>query len=161
MISLSIFNTVEFYVIISVIAAAVVAVVSLPDRKGEVRTHLLAGTLLTDCDEREAGPGHGSLTFECHEGNFVTLRRDGLEGVSAAGAVSLVVKVSGFDIVIEERITPGQPSPFGYASAATFLLDFLAPEWYHIRYESERHGEHAALTLHVRPGIVVNKPLIH
>lgn len=155
-----IFNTVEFYVIVSVIAAAVIAFISLPDRKGEVRTHLLARQLINDVSV-VSGPGNGSLTFECHPGNIVTIRRDGLEGVTLSGAVSLVVKVSGFDITIEERVTPGVHSDAGYANSATFTLDFLAPEWYHIRYESEYFSEHASMTLHVREGIVARKPLIH
>lgn len=160
---LSVFKTVEFYVIVSVIAAAIVALAALPDRKSEVKTYLLAGELLTaseDSDE-ECGPGHGELIFECHAGNFVSLRREGLQGVAMNGAVSLAVSVSGFDITIEERVSPGSHPSFGDASAAVFMLDFLAPEWYHIRYESERHGEHASLTFHIREGIKVRKPLIH
>ncbi len=160
---LSIFKTVEFYVIVSVIAAAVVALMSLPERKGEVKTHLLAGNLRPESDDstEPKGPGHGELIFECHSGNMVNLRREGLDGVMMDGAVSLVVKVSGFDITIEERITPGVYRDSGTAAAACFTLDFLAPEWYHIRYESERHNEHASLTLHVREGIIVRKKLIH
>lgn len=162
----SVFQTVEFYVIVSVIAAAVIAVVSLPERKGEVKLHLIAGELLqAQAQEADAvgpaGPGNGELLIEVHTANFVTIRRTGLDGVTMAGAVSLAVKVSGFDIVIEERVTTGTASPFGMADAALFHLDFLAPEWYHIRYESERFSEHAAFTLHVREGIVMRKQLIH
>lgn len=162
LISAGIFNTVEFYIIFSIIAAAVIAAVSLPERKGEVRTHLLAGELVPSTDAGGREPGSGSVTFSCLSDNSVMLRRDGLSGVSLSGAVSLVVKVSGFDITIDERITPGAPSDGpGEASSAVFRLDFLAPEWYHIRYESEFFSEHAALSLHVRDGIVVTKPLIH
>ena len=160
----SVFQTVEFYVIVSVVAAAVIAVVSLPERKGEVKLHLIAGELL-QVPESDAvaavGPGKGELLIEVHAGNFVSIRRTGLDGVTMAGAVSLAVKVSGFDIVIEERVTTGSASPFGMATGTLFHLDFLAPEWYHIRYESERFSEHAAFTLHVREGIVMRKPLIH
>ena len=63
--------------------------------------------------------------------------------------------------MIEERVTAGPASPVGMATGALFNLDFLAPEWYHIRYESERFSEHAAFALHVREGIVMRKPLIH
>lgn len=158
----SVFQTVEFYVIVSVIAAAVIAVVSLPERKGEVKVHLIGGELLQEQEtEVHEGPGNGQLIIEVHAGNFVIIKRTGLDGVTMAGAVSLAVKVSGFDIVIEERVTTGAASPFGMASGARFHLDFLAPEWYHIRYESERFSEHAAFTLHVREGIVMRKQLIH
>ncbi len=159
---LSVFNTPEFYIIVSVIAAAIVAVASLPERKGEVKLHLLAGQLLTSEDQQDScGPGHGTITFEVHSGNIISVRRSGLTGVSMAGALSLAVRVSGFDIVIEERATPGPHSPAGMADLAVFHLDFLAPEWYHIRYESEQFSEHASLTLHVREGIRVVKSLIH
>lgn len=163
MITAGIFQTVEFYVVVSVIAAFVVAFMALPGRKGEVKSHLISGQLLSAAGDEDVptGPGCGSLTFECHEGGIVSLRRDGLHGVAMSGAVSLVVKVSGFDVVIEERVSAGSHPSFGEATAAVFFLDFLAPEWYHVRYESERTGEFAALTLHVREGIVVNKRLTH
>lgn len=158
----SVFQTVEFYVIVSVVAAAVIAAVSLPERKGEVKLHLIAGELLQDIDaEAAGGPGRGELLIEVHAGNFVSVRRTGIDGVTMAGAVSLAVKVSGFDVVIEERVTTGTPTPLGMATGAMFHLDFLAPEWYHIRYESERFSEHAAFSLHVREGIVMRKQLIH
>lgn len=157
----SIFNTVEFYIILSVIAASVIAYLALPQRRGEVKTHLIAGELnivMPDTPINESD--NGSLIFECHPGNFVSLRRTGLKGIASDGALSLVVNVSGFDITIEERVTPGGGLSFGLATSATFLLDFLAPEWYHIRYESEHFNVHASLTLHVREGIRLTKNLI-
>lgn len=162
-ISASVFQTLEFYIIVSVIAAAVIAVASLPERKGEVKLHLLAGELTAeDLDAPSpAGAGNGHLRIEVHSGRFVSILRTGLDGVTMSGAASLVVKVSGFDIVIEERISPGTSTPFGMASGALFHIDFLAPEWYHVRYESERFNEHAAFSLHVREGIIIEKPLIH
>lgn len=157
----SVFQTPEFYVIVSVIAAAVIAAVSLPERKGEVKLHLLAGELHESDDSQSSDTsGAGSVTFTVGSGNVVVLRRDGLSGVTLDGALSLAVRVSGFDITIEERVTPGSSvSPM--ASSATFELNFLAPEWYHIRYESEAFSQHASLTLHVREGIVLTKRLIH
>ena len=155
----SVFQTVEFYVIVSVVAAAVIAAVSLPERKGEVKLHLLAGEL-QEAGESTDNPIQGAITFTVGAGTIVTLRREGLRGVTMDGAVSLAVKVSGFDITIDERVTPG--SPYGQtAESVTFVLDFLAPEWYHIRYESDSLSEHAAFALHVREGIVMRKPLIH
>lgn len=162
MIICGIFQTPEFYVIVSVIAAAVIAITALPERKKAVQQHLITGELQSAIQsDRPSGAGEGHLEIRVHEGNFVSIRRDGLDGVSMAGAVSLAVNVSGFDVVIEERITPGPPSPFGMADSVVFRLDFLAPEWYHVRYESERYSEHAAFSLHVREGIVMNKSLIH
>lgn len=160
MIYSSIFNTVEFYVILSVIAASVVALMAVPQHKGEVKTHLIAGELVVaDTNASAQEDVRPSIAFECHEGNLVVLRRYGLRDISADGALSLVVKVSGFDVVIEERVTAGNGP--GEAVSANFRLEFFAPEWYHIRYESEHYSLHAALTLHVREGIVMRKDLIH
>jgi hypothetical protein len=44
-------------------------------------------------------------------------------------------------------------------SEAQFNLDFLAPEWYHIKYNSENIGRFCAASLHVRPGLVLRKEL--
>ena len=160
-ITASVFQTVEFYVIVSVIAAAVIALTSLPERKGEVKLYLIAGQLFQQTDNSTSTEvTSGTLHIEVQAGNIVNIRREGLEEVTMNGAVSLAVKVSGFDIVIEERITPGNVSAEGVANSVVFRFDFLAPEWYHIRYESERFGEHAAFTLHVREGIVMRKVLI-
>lgn len=159
---LSIFQTLEFYIIVSVIAAAVIAAISLPERKGEVKLHLLAGTLFSAGDNSTAdSPGQGSLELVVGKDNVVTLIRHGLSGVSMAGAVSLAVKVSGFDVTIDERIVSGAPASDDPAGQAVFTLDFLSPEWYHIRYESEHFSEHAAFSLHVREGITMVKNLIH
>lgn len=153
-----IFNSVEFYVIISVIAAAIVAVTAIPERKGEIITRFVPGQLLSTAGDLDTSTA--CIDFEVHQGNIVSLRRRGLQGVTMAGAVSLTVRQSGFDLVIEERITPGAWSPFGMADSVVFHLDFLAPEWYHIRYESETYDEHASLSLHVREGIRTSKRLI-
>ncbi len=41
--------------------------------------------------------------------------------------------------------------------SAVFVLDFFAPEWYHIQYLNEHDGRFAAFTLHVRPGIHIRR----
>lgn len=150
----SIFTTPEFYVIVSVIAAAVIAYMSIPQQRGEARLHLLSGDLLSGV-ETESVP---AITFTVRDNGRVELRRDGLEGISLSGAVSLAVKVIGFDVFIEERLTPGSGGE--EASSAFFDIDFMAPEWYHIKYNSEATGRFAALSLHVRHGIVVRKELV-
>lgn len=149
-----IFTTPEFYVIVSVIAAAVIAYMSIPQQRGEAKLHLLAGDLLTG-DSSGVAP---SLTFTVRDDGRVLLRRDGLEGIYSSGAVSLAVKVIGFDIFIEERLSAGYDGE--PVSAAFFDLDFMAPEWYHIKYNSEPTGRFAAMSLHVRPGIVLTKELV-
>lgn len=158
---LSVFKTVEFYVIVSVIAAAVVGFMALPARRSEVKLHMLAGDLRSTVGDADGDEPEAAVTFIVHDEGLVELRRTGLpESITTDGAVSIAVKVSGFDIEIEERLTAGRHPSFGHADTAIFILDFLAPEWYHIKYNSETSGEFAALTLHVRPGIRYTKRLM-
>lgn len=42
--------------------------------------------------------------------------------------------------------------------SAVFVLDFFAPEWYHVQYINEHDGRFSAFTLHVRPGIHTCRP---
>ena len=79
----------------------------------------------------------------------VVLTRNGIEGVSTSGAVSLAVTIIGFDITIEERIVPGNnlDEPI---DTATFVLDFLAPDRYHLKYNSSATSRFATTTLLVR-----------
>lgn len=154
MISLSIFNTVEFYVIVAVVAAAIVAAVSIPASKGEAKLHLLPCILEPGDENVPAG-----LYFQCRDDGTVDVVRTGLRGVGPAGAVSMSVKVIGFDITIEERVTHSDTSQGEFHQAA-FNMDFLAPEWYHIRFNSEDTGQFCACTLHVRPGLKMNKNML-
>jgi hypothetical protein len=154
MILTGIFQTVEFYVITSVIAAAVVAYMAIPAQRGEVKLHLLAGELFEG--SRDAVP---SIEFHCNDDGSVTMLRRGLQGIHASGAVSIAVKVIGFDLMIEERLTQGSVLDLEMAEAQ-FNLDFLAPEWYHIKYNSEDIGRFCAASLHVRPGLVLRKELM-
>ena len=146
---------IEVYVILAVVAAAVIAAVSRPGGHGAVREHLLSGELLPPMP---GAPGDASVEFRCLDSGQVVLLRHGLTDVYADGAVSLAIKVKGFDIEIEERITPGSPGCQPVADAM-FALDFLAPEHYHVKYNSDRTGLFAAFTLHVRPGIVAVRVL--
>jgi hypothetical protein len=154
MLLLGIFQTVEFYVIVSVIAAAVVAYMAIPAERGEAKLHMLAGELYGG--DAAAVP---SIEFHCMDDGSVMLVRKGLHGVSASGAASIAVKVIGFDLMIEERLTPGSMLDMEMTEAQ-FRLDFLAPEWYHIKYNSETVGRFCAASLHVRPGLVLRKELI-
>jgi hypothetical protein len=153
MILTGIFQTVEFYVITSVIAAAVIAYMAIPAERGEAKLHMLAGELFEG-----DGSVVPSIEFHCNEDGTVTLVRRGLSGIFASGAVSIAVKVIGFDLMIEERLTQGASWDMEMTEAQ-FNLDFLAPEWYHIKYNSENIGRFCATSLHVRPGLVLRKEL--
>ena len=42
---------------------------------------------------------------------------------------------------------------------ARFVLDFMAPEWYHVRYANSDTGEFCSFRLHVKPGIKMRRRL--
>lgn len=163
MIALSFFNTVEFFVIMAVIAAAVVAYMCIPSRRGEAVLHTVPGELLSGAENTTAAAdadpdSPGTLTVRCREDGSVELLRRGLGGLTESGAVSLAVTVIGFDVSIEERRSRGYSSD-PKADAARFVLDFLAPEWYHVRYAYSEGGEFCSFQLHVKPGIKLSRKL--
>lgn len=157
---MSVFDSIEFYVIAAVVASAVVGLCVRPSSKGETVTRLLAGELSPACDD--CADSTPSIELLVEEDGSVTLTRRGLDGmVHASGALSLVVNVAGFDISVEERLTPGRPAAdVPEPAEARFTLDFLGAERYHLRYYSEATGGLAVTPLHVRPGIHIVKPLI-
>ena len=148
------YNTVEFYVIAGAIAAAAIVAASLPPRQRQGVLHLLGGEL-SGSDEGLLAPP--AIDVEVDDNGRVLLRRSGLKGITDNGAVSLAVNVAGFDVSIEERLTPGNGWPT--VDTADFVLDFFGPERYHIKYNSEDTGLFAAFTLNVAPGIRIHKPL--
>ena len=150
---LSIFQSVEFYVIAVVAAAAIVAAMSVKPTTGAVRKILLGSTLSTPATEEPP-----SIELECLDNGDVVLTRRGLTGVTEAGAVSAAVTIKGFEIKIEERIVAGNPA-YSAAGSASFTLDFMGAERYFISYRTEHDDLFAALTLHNRPGIKTRKQL--
>ncbi|MDE6160832.1 MAG: hypothetical protein K2F77_04160 [Muribaculaceae bacterium] len=152
MITASIFQTVEFYVITCVIAAAVVALSAMPRRTRAVRTYTYDADLMPGDPEAEP-----VLHFRVMRDGRVELRRTGLAGVGDEGAATIDVEVAGFDVTITEHLRAGRGPAVG---EAVWVMDFFGQEYYHIRYQSDATGRFAALTLHARPGIKVDKPLI-
>ena len=149
------FQTVEFFVIAALAAAAIVAYMCMPRTRGEAVTHTVGGELLEDGEATEPADGEessGLLTAEVRDDGAVVLTRSGIRGITASGAVSLAVTVIGFDVHIEERRMRGFSNDTAVGSAR-FVLDFLAPEWYHIRYSYSDEGEFCSFQLHVKPGI--------
>ncbi len=150
------FHTTEFLILTLILAAAIVAFLAIPSGHGPVRELTLAGELLPlTPDDAEA-----AVRLIANDSGTVTLIRSGLVGVDASGAVSLAVTVKGFDITLEERITPGRygGEPIG---AAMFELDFVGRERYHIRYNSAPTSTAATLALNNRPGYTTRVPLRH
>lgn len=155
MILVTIFQSVEFYVICIVIAAAVLGLCVRPSSKGAARQHLLSSQL----SDSGLPPQIPSIELSVNPDNSVTLVRHGIDGVCSDGAVSLAVNVAGFDIDIQERVVPGRMTALP-VDTATFRMDFLAPELYHLKYHSDIDGGLVTATsLKVRPGIHIVKPL--
>lgn len=155
MILLSFFSTVEFYVIMAVMAAAIVAFSARPQSRGPVMEYLLASTL-SESDDGDLP--RQSVEITCLADGTVLLVRHGVEDVTMTGAVSIAAKCDGSNVTFEERLVVGSTwdAP---ARMATFHIDFLRPGRYHIRYNSDRTGLFAAFPLHVRPGINVTHDL--
>lgn len=145
-------GSVEFYVYATLVAAAIVAFLARPSSRGEARQHLLAGELSNASNRSwsDSNSAQPAISLIVRDDGAVVLFRHGIEDVSSSGAVSLAITVIGFDITIEERIVPGNnlDDPI---DTATFVLDFLAPDRYHLKYNSSATSSFVATTLLVRP----------
>lgn len=146
------YNTVEFYVIAGALAAAAVVAAALPSRRAAAKLHLAGGELSETGDVNEP-----SIEVRVDDNGRVLIRRRGLSGIAGDGAVSLAINVIGFDVAIEERLTPGHGE--AKYDTADFELDFFARERYHVKYNSEDAGVFTAFTLNVSPGIKLSRPL--
>lgn len=153
MIPLSVFSSTEFCVTVLVIAAAVIAYAAMPAQKGTAREYLLGGELREM--SRQCPP---SIELCCLDSGAVRLVRYGVEGVAPDGAVSIAVTVTGFDILVKERLVAGREDPVPLT--ASFTFDFLGHERYHLRYVSEQLSLGCSLTVNNRPGITVIRPLV-
>ena len=157
MLPLSILQSVEFYVIAVVVAAAVVAFLGHKPQGGPARQYLLAGVI-----SQEGVSDRPSIELLCGDDGSVILRRHGLRGVREDGAVSLADGGKGFDVRIIERVVPGR-EPWQPVDTASFILDFMGREHYFISYTSESRSSEsdlfASLTLNNRPGNRVAKNL--
>lgn len=151
---MSFFNTTEFYVIATMVAAAVVASCMRPPSRGEAVERLLGGKL---CDVSDPDPSP-RLTLTCDDTGAVLLTRSGLEGLNEDCAVSLACTLIGSDLTVKERIV-GSRAAGAPVDTALFTLDFLPPGRYHVKYESESTGLFAAFPLTVRPGNTLTRPL--
>ena len=196
------FHTVEFYVVATVVAAAVIILSTRPSGTKPVQTRFARAAFEPDTESADAEP---MLEVTVRDDGMVVFTRHGLGRVRAGTVVALAITVKGFDVTLKERITAASSHAEGmytrlknqgadtaasctsagdyrYVEAdvragaeglgdsttvaanpqgnmsAVFVLDFFAPEWYHIRYLKEHDGRFAAFTLHIRPGIHIRRP---
>lgn len=147
-------HSVEFYVVMTVVAAAVLALCVRPSQLKAAVRHSVGGWMTEgdyDIDEH--------LRISCGDDGSVTIRRAGLRGMYVSGGMSLEIEQRGFDLEIRERRITGGMFSDCPATEAVFVLTFLAPEWYHIKYTSDPGSRFAAFSLHVRPGLTMDVPL--
>ncbi len=154
---MSIFQTVEFYVIVAFIAAAVVGACAVPSRKGAVRTFFYSGVLSNPAGPSNPTSQAGIVCIVSDMGKL-EIYRFGLEGIHDDGAYSLAVKISGFDVIIEERLTAGS-TLFPEMTRAYAEIDCLGAERYHFQYISEYTSRKAAFSLNIRPGNRIERRL--
>lgn len=147
------FHTVEFYVILAFVAAAVIIFCGRPEARGAVKTFLVAGELL-ETEGCQAGNG---IAVHVDEQGCLNLFRYGLAGITETGAYSLAVSVAGFDVVIKERTVRGRGEQA--VSCARARLDFLAAERYHFRYDVEDSALSTAFYLTLKPGARADRTL--
>ena len=145
---LSIFQTVEFYVVMVFLAAAVVGLAAMPSRR-----QLIAGELLSGATPSEPG-----IVAIVNDDGSMTIYRFGLENMCESGAYSLAVTFIGYDVTIDERLVYGRHGGIETNSAQATVTG-LAPERYHIHYRSEATGRSAAFTLNMRPGNRIDRKL--
>ena len=140
------------YILLFFVAAAFVAFIGRPRRRGEAVQHLYAGTLLPDFPEGLQNIGTPQIHVKCLEGGKVLIERLNVEGLTSSGAVSLAVTFTGKDIEVKERVSYGYPDD-PVLAGASFLIDMTGYEWRHIHWINEESGLWAAFSLHVREGI--------
>ncbi len=92
------------------------------------------------------------IEVKCCDNGDITLRRCGLEGLTSAATIALAITRIGFDITIEERITP--VDGFGIPiTSTTFTLKGFARERYHLTYNSSAFSTFLATSFPNHPGI--------
>lgn len=121
-----------------------------PRERGQAETSFFTATLDRDVDTTPR------LEFRCLDNGDIILRRCGLHGITSSATVALAVTRIGFDLDIEERVTPGHPADTP-VERATFIIKGLANERYHIRYNSSAFSTFLATTLPNRPGIAFSR----
>lgn len=155
MIVLSFVGSVEFYVILFTVAAAIVGLCVRPAEKGEATTYILQGKpLMTDGDHAPA------LTVRCRADGSAAFVRSGM-ALDSDAEVSYMVTRRGFDLLIEEHIVSASHAQPLIPTTVEFTLGNLAPERYHVRFESRQSSLTAIFTLTVRDGFTASRPLHH
>lgn len=155
-------HSVEFYVILLVVAALAVGLLAIPHSTGPVETDFATGDLDFNPSPADLNP---SLEIDCRPDGTVRIIRTGLpEGMTSAATAALAITRKGFDLTIEERLTPGSSAYLASESrpvnCAIYYLTGLAHERYHIRFNSESTSSFAAFSLNNLPNLRTSRPLL-
>lgn len=136
-----------FYVLLFVLAAAVVYLLARPRQCSPAIQSLAAGCLV-------CGPVSDvqRLAVSVGDDGTVHLQRSGVEGLTLSGALSIAVERRGRDIVVKERLSPGYAAD-APADGASFILPGLPPGRYHVNWSNPDTGWWVAFGLSVRPGM--------
>lgn len=149
---MELFST-EFYVIVFTVAALVIGFLVKPASRGLAETSFAEGMLTADAPDADPTP---RIEVQCLSNGDVAISRCGLTDLTSSATVALAITHIGFDLTVEERVTPGHyaDSP---VNRATFIIKGLAPERYHIKYNSPSYSIFLATTLPNRPGIAFTR----
>lgn len=162
MLTINFLHSVEFYVILLVIAALAVGLLATPAGHGPVETDFTTAKLKFDPELRDLTP---RLEVDCSPDGTVKITRIGLpEGLDSSATVAIAITRKAFDLTLEERITPDSrpilQSETEPVNCAVFYLTGLAHERYHIKFNSDATSSFVAFSLNNLPGISSTRPLL-
>lgn len=145
-----------------VVAALVIGIFAIPNGIGPVETDFAKGDL--DFDPAQAC-GEPGLEVLCRPDGTVRITRTGLPAdMTSAATAALAITRKGFDLTIEERLTPGGAaylaSEARQVNCAIYYITGLAHERYHIKFNSESTSSFAAFTLKNLPNLQASHPLL-
>ena len=142
-------HSTEFYVVLLIAAAAIVAYFAIPAAGRPVEERLLGCDLLPQ--HQDESPEQAAVKIMCRDDRSVILLRTGLTDVTMNGAVSLKVEIKRGAIHITERLVSGNEWGLPAASAMT-VLDNIPAERFALRYDSPALSLSATTSFNNTPG---------
>lgn len=144
------------YVVLTVMAAAIIAIIARPSQRGEALSYLIPGIPEpADPDNLET---IASLSLYVNDDGSVSITRHAIKHMTSSAAITLAITLIGRDITIHQRLAGGYSSDT-VCDHATFTLDFLAKDRYHIQYLDDDNNLMGAFTINVQPGIKMTQLL--
>ena len=138
-------HSIEFYVISAVVAAAVIAFMARPPRRGPARTRLIAPDL-----RAETAPDGPQLIIDCDEAANLTVTRTGITNVTD---VKISVTIQDHDIIIEESAVTAAPNAQVPELTASFGIEGVGRDRYHLSYTAAHQSLFTATPFTIRPGL--------